>query len=36
MPNRANAIWGNVLCKNQYNVYETRGKYKEQDGDENA
>ena len=33
---RANAAFCSARCKNQYNVYKSRGKHKEQDGDENA
>lgn len=33
---RANAAFCSVRCKNQYNVYKSRGKHKERDGDENA
>ena len=29
-------ISSRARCKNQYNVYKSRGKHKEQDGDENA
>ena len=34
--NRANAAFCSARCKNQYNVYKSRGKYKEQDGDGNV
>ena len=30
---RANAAFCSARCKNQYNVYKSRGKHKEQDGD---
>ena len=33
---RANAAFCSARCTNQYNVYKSRGKHKEQDGDENA
>ena len=33
---RANAAFCSARCKNQYNVYKSRGKHKERDGDENA
>ena len=36
MSSRANAAFCSARCKNQYNVYKSRGKHKEQDGDENA
>ena len=36
MSSRANAVFCSARCKNQYNVYKSRGKQKEQDGDENA
>ena len=36
MSSRANAVFCSARCKNQYNVYKSRGKHKERDGDENA
>ena len=36
MSSRTNAAFCSARCKNRYNVYKSRGKHKEQDGDENA
>ena len=36
LSNRANSAFCSARCKNQYNVYKSRGKNKSEDGDNNA